>query len=378
MGFSTDAIHYAQEPNEFTSDIIAPIHMTTTYKQDDIGIHKGYTYSRTDNPTRRMYEQVLAKLEKGDYCLAFSSGVAAIHAIISLLKPEDELLACRDIYGGASRIFDKIFSEYKINVKYFDIEEIDILENKISSNTKLIFVETPTNPLLKILSLRKLSEFAKKNNILSVVDNTFMSPYLQNPLEYGIDIVVHSSTKYIGGHSDVIGGAIITKEKYLYEKFKFYRNATGAIPSPFDCWLLLRSLKTLSIRMKAHCENAEKFYYYMKDELGLKKIYYPLNFKDNKKYREAFIQMKAYGGIVSVDFEDENLARKILRNLKIFTLAESLGGVESLVCFPFKMTHGSVSEEIKLKIGITKSLVRFSLGIEDIEDLIEDLNNAMK
>lgn len=378
MGFSTDAIHFAQEPEESTGAIIPPIHLSTIFEQEDIGVNKGFGYSRTDNPTRRIYEQVLAKLEKGAYCLSFSSGVAAISSLMALLRPNDEIISCKDIYGGALKIFEKVFPEYLIKTKYFDIENIESVRNLATDKTKILYVESPTNPLLKLLSIKKAAQLAKELGLLLAVDNTFMTPYLQNPLEHGADIVIHSSTKYLGGHSDVVGGAIIVNDKSLYNKFRFYRTSTGAVPSAFDSWLLLRSIKTLSIRMETHCKNAEKFYRFAKENLKLKKVFYPLNNVDNPHYKEAISQMKGYGGIVSIDFEDENLARRILKNLKLFTLAESLGGVESLVNQPYSMTHGSFDDEFKKSIGITKSLLRFSIGIEDIEDLIEDFEQAYK
>lgn len=372
MGFSTDAIHSGQIPDPTTGAIITPIYQTSTYAQKELGVNTGYTYGRAHNLTREALEKNIATLEKGKYAVAFSSGVAAINSIISLVKTGEHIIVSDNVYGGAYRLFEAILKNYGIEFSWVDTTNKEQMENAIKENTKIIYVETPSNPILTITDLKIVSEISRKNNFVSVCDNTFMSPYFQNPLEFGIDIVIHSTTKYLNGHSDVIGGILITNNEDIYKKIKFYQRSTGSIPSPFDCWLILRSTKTLAVRMKKHEENAKEFAKFLEKSGVAKKVIYP-GLENHPQHQLAKEQMKGFGGIVSAEFGDIETAKKILNGVKIFTLAESLGGVESLICQPYSMTHGYMPKEKKEKLGITESLVRFSIGLEDIEDLIFDV-----
>lgn len=376
MGFSTDAIHIGQEPDKSTGSVVVPIYQTTTYYQEEIGVHKGYVYSRSGNPTRAALEKNIATLEKGNFGLAFSSGVSALHSIGMLLKPDERIIISEHIYGGTYRLFKNVLSDYGIIVDFLDFQNIDNIKKLLTSNTKLIHIESPTNPLLKIIDIKKLAEVCKDNNILLSVDNTFMTPYLQQPLLLGADIVVHSSTKYLGGHSDVVGGIVVTNNEELYQRMKFIQNSLGAIPSPFDCWLILRSVKTLALRMEKHSSNAMKVAEYLLTEKKVKKVYYP-GFSSSEEYSIAKEQMRTMGGMVSFELENFEAVKTFLKKLEIFTLAESLGGVESLVCHPPTMTHKSMPKEEQEKAGIMEGLVRLSVGIEDEEDLINDLKQAL-
>ncbi|MCS7052746.1 MAG: PLP-dependent aspartate aminotransferase family protein [Ignavibacterium sp.] len=372
MGFSTDAIHSGQIPDPTTGAIITPIYQTSTYAQKELGVNTGYTYGRAHNLTREALEKNIATLEKGKYAVAFSSGVAAINSIISLVKTGEHIIVSDNVYGGTYRLFEAILKNYGIEFSWVDTTNKEQIENAIKENTKIIYVETPSNPLLTITDLKMVSAISRKNNLISVCDNTFMSPYFQNPLEFGIDIVIHSTTKYLNGHSDVIGGILITNNEDIYKKIKFYQRSTGSIPSPFDCWLILRSTKTLAVRLKKHEENAKEFAKFLEKSGVAKKVIYP-GLENHPQHQLAKEQMKGFGGIVSAEFGDIETAKKILNGVKIFTLAESLGGVESLICQPYSMTHSSMPKEKKEKLGITESLVRFSIGLEDIEDLIFDV-----
>jgi cystathionine beta-lyase/cystathionine gamma-synthase len=376
MGFSTDAIHAGQHPDEVTGAVITPIYQTSTYAQQELGKNKGYEYGRTHNLTRSSMETNIAVLEKGKYGIAFASGVASAHALLSLVKAGDQIICSSNVYGGTYRLFELIMKDYGLEFSWVNSSDLSNIENAINKNTKMIYVETPTNPMLTLTDLRGVVEIARKNNLISVCDNTFMSPYFQNPLTFGIDIVLHSSTKYLNGHSDVIGGILVTSNEKFHERLRYIQNATGGIPSPFDCWLVMRSTKTLAVRMERHEKNAMQLAKFLSDYGAAKKIYYP-GLPSHPQHELAKKQMRGFGGMISVDFGDIQIAKKVLKNVKIFTLGESLGGVESLISHPATMTHGSVPKQEREKLGITDGLVRFSVGIEDIEDLINDVKNAL-
>ena len=375
MGFSTDAIHAGQIPDPTTGAVITPLYQTSTYKQDELGKHKGYEYGRTQNLTREALENNIAALEKGKYGIAFASGLAATHALMSLVKSGDHIIVSNNVYGGTYRLFEQNLTAFGLQYSWVDTSDLKNIENAIKDNTKLIFVETPTNPMLVLTDLNGVAKIAKKNKLLTVCDNTFMSPYFQNPLDWGIDIVLHSTTKYINGHSDVIGGMIVTSNEKVHERIRYIQNAAGGIPSPFDCWLVLRATKTLAVRMKQHDENARIFADWLVKSGMVEKVMYP-GLNNHPQFELAKKQMRGFGGMVSADFGTLERAKKVLNNVKVFTLAESLGGVESLICHPASMTHASVPKEEREKFGLTDSLVRFSVGIEDVEDLIEDVEKA--
>jgi cystathionine beta-lyase/cystathionine gamma-synthase len=374
--FETKAIHSGQEPEEVTGAVITPIFQTATYSNKKLGKTKGFDYGRTINPTRIALEKNLADLENGKFGFCFSSGMAAIHSVISLFKPGDHIICSNNVYGGTYRLFDQIIKEYGLEFTFVDPSNIKEIEDAINDYTVLIYIETPTNPMLGISDLKAISKLAKKKKILTCADNTFMSPYFQNPLDFEIDIVVHSSTKYINGHSDTIGGCVITSDKSIAEKIKFVQNSIGAVPSPFDCWLILRSTKTLAQRMKSHNENAIAICNKIINNKKIKKIYYP-GLKNHPQYSLAKKQMRGFGGIISIELGSYSKAKKFCESLKIFQLAESLGGVESLVCHPVSMTHGSIPKELREKTGLTDGLLRLSVGIENKNDLIEDIENAL-
>ncbi|MBS4035497.1 MAG: PLP-dependent transferase [Ignavibacterium sp.] len=377
MGFSTDAIHSGQIPDPTTGAVITPIYLTSTYAQYELGKSTGYEYARTHNLTRQALEKNIAALEKGKYGIAFASGLAATHALMSLVKGGDHIVISNNVYGGTYRLYELNMKNYGLDFSWVDSTDLNNIENAIQKNTKMIFVETPTNPMLNLTDLAGISKIAEKNNLISVCDNTFMSPYFQNPLEWGIDIVLHSTTKYLGGHSDVIGGMLVTRNEKYHERLRYIQNAAGGVPSPFDCWLVLRSTKTLAVRMKQHEENARAFADFLNKSGYAERVIYP-GLKDHPQNKLAKKQMRGFGGMVSADFGTLKKAKKVLNNLKVFTLAESLGGVESLVCHPASMTHASVPKDERDKMGLTESLVRFSVGIEDIEDLINDVKQALK
>ncbi len=376
MGFSTDAIHAGQTPDPVTGAVITPIYQTSTYAQEELGKHKGYEYGRTHNLTRQAMEKNIAALEKGKHGIAFSSGLAATHALMSLVKAGDHVVISNNVYGGTYRLFELVMKDYGIDFSWVDTSELSNIENAIKENTKLVYLETPTNPMLNLTDLEGAAAICKKHNLISIVDNTFMSPYFQNPLTLGCDIVLHSSTKYINGHSDVIGGIIATNDDKIHERLRYIQNAAGGVPSPFDCWLVLRSTKTLAVRMERHNKNAIEFANYLDKSNLAKKIYYP-GLPSHPQHELAKKQMRGFGGMISADFGDIDLAKKILKNVKVFTLGESLGGVESLISHPASMTHAAVPKSDREKMGLTDSLVRFSVGIEDIEDLIADIEQAI-
>lgn len=376
MGFSTDAIHSGQIPDPTTGAVITPIYQTSTYAQYELGKNTGYEYGRTHNLTRQSLEKNIATLEKGNYSIAFASGLAATHALMSLVKAGDHIVISDNVYGGTYRLYELNMKNYGLDFSWVDTTDLRNIEGAIKPNTKMIFVETPTNPMLNITDLKGVAEIAKRNKLISVCDNTFMSPYFQNPLTFGIDIVLHSTTKYLNGHSDVIGGVLVTSDEKLHERLRYIQNAAGGIPSPFDCWLILRATKTLAVRMKQHEANAIEFAKFLEESGYAEKVIYP-GLKSHPQHELAKKQMRGFGGMVSADFGSIENAKKVLNNVKIFTLAESLGGVESLICHPASMTHASVPKEERDKMGLTDSLVRFSVGIEDIEDLIEDVRQAL-
>ena len=377
MEFETRAIHEGQTPDPTTGAVITPVYQTSTYQQEAIGKHKGYEYSRTGNPTRRALEEAIASLEGGKHGLAFASGVAATAAVFSLLKKGDHLIAGDDLYGGTHRLLENVFRRWGLKATYADVDDIHTFSKAVQKNTKLIWVETPTNPLLKIIDIRKLAEIAKKENILLAVDNTFASPYFQRPLELGADIVVHSTTKYLSGHSDIIGGATVASDEKIYRHLRFYQNAAGAVPGPWDSWLVLRGIKTLAVRMREHEKNALYLAEYLEKHRKVERIYYP-GLHSNSQYSLAKKQMTGFGGMISLELKGGfQEVEKFISRLRLFLLAESLGGVESLVCYPPKMTHGSLSKEERIKRGIKDNLVRLSVGIENKIDLKDDLRNAL-
>ncbi len=375
--FETKAIHAGQKPEEVTGSVNIPIFQTATYSNKKLGQTKGFDYGRTINPTRVALEKNLAELENGKYGFCFSSGMAAIHSIITMFKPGDHIVCSDNVYGGTYRLFDQIIQDYGVEFTFVNSSDLEKIRAAINDNTKLIYVETPTNPMLGITDLKVVAGIGKKKKILTCVDNTFMSPYFQNPLDFEIDIVVHSSTKYINGHSDLIGGCVITSNEAIAEKIKFIQNSIGAVPSPLDCFLILRSTKTLAHRMKAHNENAIAISKVLEKNNKIKKIYYP-GLKSHPQYALAKKQMRGFGGIISIDLGSYAKAKKFCESLEIFQLAESLGGVESLVCHPVSMTHGSIPKKLRDKTGLTEGLVRLSVGIENSLDLIEDIQNALK
>ena len=376
MGFSTDAIHAGQEPDLKTGAVITPIYQTSTYAQEELGKHKGYEYGRTQNLTRESLEKNIAVLEKGKYGIAFSSGLAATNALMNLVKSGDHIIISNNVYGGTYRLYELVLKDFGLDYSWVNTSDLKNIEDAIKPNTKLVFVETPTNPMLTITDLKGVAEICKNHNLKSIVDNTFMSPYFQNPLELGCDIVFHSSTKYINGHSDVVSGIVVTSDEKIHERLRYIQNAAGAIPGPFDCWLILRATKTLAVRMERHEKNANQLAEYFDKNEKAKKVYYP-GLKSHPQHELAKKQMRGFGGMISVDFGDIEIAKKVVNNVKVFTLAESLGGVESLVCHPASMTHAAVPKEERDKMGLTESLIRFSVGIEDIEDLIEDIDNIL-
>jgi len=377
MGFSTDAIHAGQNPDPTTGAVITPIYQTSTYAQHELGKSTGFEYARTHNFTRQALEKNIAVLEKGKFGIAFASGLAATHALMSLVKAGDHIVISNNVYGGTYRLYELNMKNYGIDFSWVDSTDLKNVENAIRPNTKMIYVETPTNPMLNLTDLKGITEIAKRNNLISVCDNTFMSPYFQNPLTFGIDIVLHSTTKYLNGHSDIIGGMLITSDEKIHERLRYIQNAAGGVPSPFDCWLVLRSTKTLAVRMKQHEENANAFAKFLSESGYAKKVIYP-GLKNHPQHELAKKQMRGFGGMVSADFGSLEAAKKVLNNVKIFTLAESLGGVESLISHPASMTHASVPKEERDKMGLTESLVRFSVGIEDVEDLIADVEQALR
>ena len=379
MKFGTKAIHAGIEPDPSTGAIMTPIFQTSTYVQAAPGKHKGYEYARTQNPTRSVLETNLAALENGTDAICFSSGLAAMDAILKTLNPGDEVISTNDLYGGSYRLMRAIYEKFGIKSIFVGMENTKELEKAISKNTKLIWIETPTNPMLNIVDIKKICKVAKDHNVLTCVDNTFASPYLQTPLDLGADLVLHSATKYLGGHSDVIHGCVITKSKKIADELRFIQNAAGAVPGPQDCFLVLRGIKTLHLRVERSCDNAKKIAKFLLSHPRVDKVYYP-GLKTHPNHKIAKKQMRDFGGMVSFDIHGGNFkdAQKILKGTKLFSLAESLGGVESLIGHPASMTHASIPKKERLKVGLTDSLIRLSVGVEDASDLIEDLENALR
>ncbi|MRG46793.1 cystathionine gamma-synthase [Chitinophaga sp. SYP-B3965] len=378
MKLGTKLIHAGVEPDPSTGAIMTPIYQTSTYVQAAPGDHKGYEYARTQNPTRNALQNALAAIENGKHGLSFGSGLAATDAVLKLLTPGDEVIASNDLYGGTYRIFTKVFARYGIKFHFIDMQDAANILPIVNSQTKMIWIETPTNPLLNIIDIAACAVIAKERKILLAVDNTFASPYLQNPLDLGADIVVHSATKYLGGHSDVVHGAVIVKDDTLAAQLAFFQNSCGAVPGPQDCFLVLRGLKTLHIRMQRHCENGEVVAKYLRQHPKVGKVYW-CGFEDHPNHAVAKKQMRGFGGMISFTLKDDSMdaALKVLSGTKLFSLAESLGGVESLIGHPASMTHASIPREERVKNGLVDSLIRLSVGIEDVEDLIEDLKQAI-
>ncbi|PCJ67414.1 MAG: cystathionine gamma-synthase [Bacteroidetes bacterium] len=378
MKFGTKAIHGGLEPDSATGAIMTPIYQTSTYVQDGIGNHKGYEYSRTGNPTRNALESNLAAIENGKYGACFGSGMAAIDCVIKMLNPGDEVISTNDLYGGSYRIFTTIFAKYGIKFHFVDMLDLQNITDAVNENTKLIWVETPTNPMMNIIDIIAVSKIAKDAGAMLGVDNTFATPYLQNPLDQGADIVMHSVTKYLGGHSDVVMGALICKDEKLSEEMYRIQNSCGAVTAPMDSFLVLRGIKTLHIRVQRHCENGEKIAHWLKDHPKVDKVYWP-GFENHTNHDVAKRQMRGFGGMISFTLKGNRIedARDIVKNTHLFALAESLGGVESLIGHPATMTHASIPKEEREKSGVVDSLIRLSVGIEDIDDLITDLETAM-
>ncbi len=377
MKFGTKAIHAGVRPDPTTGAIMTPIYQTSTYVQEAPGVNKGFGYARGKNPTREALQGSIAALENGKHCVCFSSGVAATDAVLKLLRPGDEVIAGENLYGGSYRLFTEIYEKFGIKFHFVDIGNASNIEAYINSNTKLIWVETPTNPTMQIADIQELSSIAKKHNIIMVADNTFASPYLQNPLDLGADIVMHSVTKYIGGHSDVVMGALITNSDDLHEKLYFILNTSGANPGPMDSFLVLRGIKTLHLRMERHCYNGRLVAEFLKNHPKIEKVYWP-GFPEHPNHHIAKKQMRDFGGMISIVLEDKTIenTHKIASSFKVFALAESLGGVESLINHPATMTHGSIPKKIREEVGVVDNLLRLSVGTEDIEDIIEDLTQA--
>jgi cystathionine beta-lyase len=378
MKLGTKLIHAGVEPDPSTGAIMTPVFQTSTYVQAAPGDHKGYEYARTQNPTRDALQNALAAIENGTHAISFGSGLAATDAVLKLLAPGDEVVASSDLYGGTFRIFTKVFAKYGIQFHFVDLRDAEALRPHLNAHTKMIWIETPTNPMLNIIDIAAVAAIAKEKNILLAVDNTFASPYLQNPLDLGANIVVHSATKYLGGHSDVVHGAVIVKDEALAQQLYFIQNSCGAVPGPQDCFLVLRGLKTLHVRMQRHCENGEAVARFLRQHPKVDKVYW-CGFEDHPNHAIAKKQMRGFGGMMSFTLKDDSMdaALKVLSGTKLFSLAESLGGVESLIGHPASMTHASIPREERLKNGLTDSLIRLSVGIEDASDLTEDLKKAI-
>lgn len=378
MKLATKFIHAGAVPDPSTGAIMTPIYQTSTYVQEAPGKNKGFEYARSQNPTRKALEEALAAIENGKFGLAFSSGVAATDAVIKLLEPGDEVIAASDMYGGTYRLFTKVFEKFGIKFLYTDTTNTANIKKLVTPQTKLIWLETPTNPLMNITDIQAAAVIAKEAKALLCVDNTFASPYLQNPLDLGADIVMHSSTKYLGGHSDVIQGALVMNDVELREKLYFIQKSCGAVPGPMDCFLVLRGIKTLHVRMQQHCLNGEKIAHWLRNNPAVAKVYWP-GFEDQPAYAIAKKQMRGFGGMISFTLKDDSVenAMRVLSSTHLFSLAESLGGVESLINHPASMTHASIPREERLKNGLTDSLIRLSVGIEDADDLISDLDRAI-
>ncbi|MEB3196968.1 MAG: cystathionine gamma-synthase [Candidatus Sericytochromatia bacterium] len=377
LNFATKAIHVGQAPDPLTGAVIPPIYATSTYAQAAPGEHRGFDYSRTANPTRASLEACLASLENARFGLAFASGVAATSAVMNLLSAGDHVVVGDDVYGGTFRLFDKVFRRYGITYSWVDASDPAQVQAALLPNSRMVWIESPTNPLLKLADISALSQLTREAGVILAVDNTFATPYLQNPLDLGADVVVHSTTKYIGGHSDVVGGAVLTNREDLFQGVKFHQNAVGGVPSPFDCWLTLRGLKTLALRMRQHEHNARLMAAMLVEHAAVERVYYP-GLPDHPQHELASRQMRGFGGMVSFTLRGGlEAARHVGQRVKLFTLAESLGGVESLMCHPVSMTHGSIPKEVREARGVVDGLLRLSVGIEDAGDLLQDVQLAL-
>ena len=378
MKAATKFIHAGVHPDPSTGAIMTPIYQTSTYVQEAPGKHKGYEYARTQNPTRTQLQDALAAAENGSFGISFSSGLAATDTLLKLFKPGDEIISTNDLYGGTYRLMRKVWEDYGLKFRFIDMSDAENIRKYISPATRMIWVETPTNPLIRIIDIKACAAIAREANALLAVDNTFASPYLQNPLDLGADIVMHSATKYIGGHSDVVHGVLITSNKTIADQLYFLQNACGAVPGPQDCFLLLRGLKTLHVRMQRHCENGEKVARFLQQHPKVAKVHW-CGFEDHPNHAIAKEQMRGFGGMMSFELKDNTIeaAMKLLASTKIFACAESLGGVESLIGHPASMTHASIPREERIANGLADSLIRLSVGIEDADDLVEDLNQAI-
>ena len=376
MGFATDAIHVGQEPDPSTGAIIVPIYQTSTFVQEELGKHKGYEYARTSNPTRVALERNLAALEGGRFAFAFASGMAAINAVTTLLKAGDHVVAGHNLYGGSFRLFERVLKDFGLSFSYADTSRLTEVERALAPNTRLVFIETPTNPVMEITDIGAVAALAHQRGIPLAVDNTFMSPYFQQPLKLGADMVIHSTTKYLNGHSDGVGGAVILNDPALAERLKFLQNAAGAVLGPFDCWLVLRGTKTLAVRMVKHNENGLAVARYLESHSKVKLVHYP-GLPSHPQYALARKQMTGFGGMLSFETGSLAHAKTVLKSVRLCSLAESLGGVETLISHPATMTHASVPPDDRKRIGITDGLVRISVGIEDVEDIIADLDQAL-
>ena len=378
MRFNSKTIHGGQEPDKAYGAVMPPIYQTSTFAQESPGAHKGYEYSRSGNPTRNALEKALASIENGNHGLAFASGLAAMDAVMKLLKPGDEVISTNDLYGGSYRLFRKVFEPFGIHFHFVDMQDVGRIRKAVTPNTRLVWVETPTNPMMNIIDIRAVAGVCRENKLLLAVDNTFATPYLQQPLDLGADIVMHSATKYLGGHSDVVAGALVVRDEGLAERLYFIQNASGAVCGPMDSYLVLRGIKTLHVRMQRHCENGAEVAAYLSTHPGIERVYWP-GFASHPNHEVAREQMKGFGGMISfvpkgADYQD---AVRIVEGLRVFTLAESLGGVESLAGHPASMTHASIPREEREKSGVTDALIRLSVGIEDARDLIGDLEQAL-
>lgn len=377
MRFNTKAIHAGQKPEETSGSVMPPIFQTSTYQQEAPNVHRGYDYARVGNPTRTALEKLIAGLEGADECACFASGCAAIDAVMKMYRPGDHIVASNDLYGGSYRLFTEVFEPYGVRFSFVDMTDVTNIESALTENTKLIWIETPTNPLLRIADIRSIAKLAKEHGIHTAVDNTFASPCLQRPLEMGVDIVVHSTTKYLGGHSDVIGGAVAASNPEIMKQIRFQVKTTGGVPGPMDCYLILRGIKTLPLRVERSVENAERIAAFLENHSETASVHYP-GLTSHKQHVLAKEQMSGFGAMVSFSLKSDTMesAVSFMKSTKIFTLAESLGGVESLISHPASMTHGSIPREIRERAGLMDSLIRLSIGVEDVEDLIEDLEQA--
>lgn len=378
MKFGTKAVHAGVEPDPSTGAIMTPIYQTSTYVQESPGKHKGYAYARGANPTRNALQKSIASLENGKYGICFSSGMGATDAVIKLLNPGDEVITSNDLYGGSYRMFKKVYEKFGIKFHFIDLTDVNNISSYLNEKTKLMWLETPSNPLMRIIDIQACVALAKKQSIIVAVDNTFASPYLQNPLELGADIVMHSVTKYLGGHSDVIMGALVVNDEKLQQDLAFMANSCGAVPGPQDSFLVLRGIKTLHLRMERHCLNGRKIATYLREHPKVGKVYWP-GFPDHPNHDIAKKQMRDFGGMLSFTLKNDSLenATKLMESVELFSLAESLGGVESLINHPASMTHASIPKEERIKNGLSDSLIRLSIGVEDCEDLIADLEQAL-